>query len=61
MSLSKRRLDELNKEAEERGECHHGVVGECLDCEDEYYASDEPDYGGAFDGHTVYSDADPGL
>jgi hypothetical protein len=25
------------------------------------YDEDEPDYGGAFDGNTVYSDADPGL
>lgn len=24
-------------------------------------AGPEPDYGGAFDGHTVTSDADPGL
>ena len=28
---------------------------------DEPDAGPEPDYGGAFDGHTVTSDADPGL
>lgn len=29
--------------------------------DDEPDAGPEPDYGGAFDGHTVTSDADPGL
>ena len=41
-------------------------VQECSDCAewmDSPFAEDfhEPDYGGAFDGHTVYSDADPCL
>ena len=31
------------------------------DQRDEPDAGPEPDYGGAFDGHTVTSDADPGL
>ncbi len=37
-------------------------VQECDDCADST-AGDftEPDYGGAFDGFTVTSDADPGL
>lgn len=61
MSLTKRWLDELNDASEQRGECVHGVTGECERCEEEYYASDEPDYGGAFDGFVVSSDADPGL
>jgi len=41
------------------------VSPECALCavctEDAFGGSDEPDYGGAFDGFTVSSDADPGL
>lgn len=40
----------------------------CPRCGCQYHIWDEelvdetdPDYGGAFDGHTVHSDADPGL
>ena len=37
--------------------CHYNVWEDAEEAEDEQ----DPDYGGAFDGFTVTSDADPGL
>lgn len=37
-------------------ECGHNHIGPCAD-----EGQPDPDYGGAFDGFTVSSDADPGL
>lgn len=42
------------REAEEQGACN-----ECRP--DQQFDQPERDYDGAFDGNTVYSDADPGL
>lgn len=36
--------------------CKYNVWEDAAEADD-----DEPDYGGAFDGHSVFSDADPGL
>lgn len=34
---------------------------QCPDCRESPEDEHDPDYGGAFDGHSVSSDADPGL
>lgn len=73
MSLTKRAIENQWAENRRKGLCDHGVSkrSRCEECEleqwaeydddDFRYAVSEPDYGGAFDGFTVSSDADPGY